>query len=113
MLAHAWFCAHLPLLRAEADRHGWRPELEAQVTAIREGQPATEALDALLLTRQGTVRGTEEVPLQGLWDQAPIVQRFHCPRAVCPPRGRARDATEPWCNLDDQPLHPTTHRLDQ
>lgn len=112
-LAHAWFCERLPLLRAEADRHGWRRELETEVTAVREeGRPATEALDALLLSASGTTRGPGEVPLQGLWDPAPIGQRFHCPRGTCPPRGRAQDASEPWCHLDDQPLRPTTYRLD-
>jgi hypothetical protein len=102
----------LPLLRAEADRHGWRRELEAQVTAVREGQPAEEALEALLLSTPGTARGPGEVPLRDVWEPAPIGQRFHCPRAICPARGRRQDASEPWCHIDDQPLRPTTYRLD-
>lgn len=112
MQAHAWFCERLPLLRAEADQHGWLRELEAQVTAVQEGQPVAEALKALLLSGPGTVRGPSEGPLRDVWDPVPIGQRFHCPRAVCPPRGRNQDASEPWCHLDDRPLRPTTYRLD-
>ncbi|MFI9532012.1 hypothetical protein ACIG56_02110 [Nocardia fusca] len=111
-LAHAWFCERLPHLRAEADMYGWRRELEAQVTAVRDGRPADEALSALLLDSSGTVRGTEEVPLRDVWDPNPIGQRFHCPRVLCPPRGRGQDAREPWCHLEDRPLQPTTYRLD-
>ncbi|UED87582.1 hypothetical protein [Streptomyces profundus] len=111
-LAHAWFCERLPQLRAQADLHGWRRELEARVTAVREGRPVAEALDALLLSDQGTLRHAGEVPLREAWDRAPIGQRFHCPRSACPPRARAEDASEPWCHLDDQPLRATTYRLD-
>ncbi|MGA6205776.1 hypothetical protein [Nocardia testacea] len=111
-LAHAWFCERLPLLRAEADRYGWRPELEAQVRAVQDGRPATEALAALLLDDSGAVRGSGELPLRDVWDSRPIGQRFHCPRALCPPRGRDQDAREPWCHLDDRPLQATTYRLD-
>ncbi|MFJ9664996.1 hypothetical protein ACIRPP_10310 [Streptomyces sp. NPDC101219] len=111
-LAHAWFCERLPLLRSEADRYGWRTELEAQVTAVQDGRPAPEALAALLLYETGTPRGPGEMPLHEVWDASPVGQRFHCPRAMCPPRGRGEDAREPWCHLDDRPLHPTTHRLD-
>ncbi len=82
------------------------------MTAVREGRPVAEALDALLLSDQGTLRHADEVPLRDVWDRAPIGQRFHCPRSTCPPRARAEDAGEPWCHLDDRPLRATTHRLD-
>lgn len=66
----------------------------------------------LLLSASGTLRGPGEVPLRDVWEQAPIGQRFHCPSAVCPPRGRLQDASEPWCHIGDQPLRPTTYGLD-
>lgn len=109
-LAHAWFCDRLPGLRAQADRLGWRRELEAEVEAVKDGRPATEAMRNLMLD-DVTVRGDGAAGLRELWDPAPIGQRFSCPRFICPERGRGQDATEPWCNLDDRPMTPSTHRL--
>ncbi|WP_157105921.1 hypothetical protein [Nocardia sienata] len=111
-LAQAWLCERLPLLRAKAERYGWRRELEAQVTAVRDGRPVHEALAALLLDSSATVRGLGEVPLRDVWDPRPVGQLFHCPRGVCPPRGRDQDAHEPYCHLEDRPLQSTTYRLD-
>ena len=113
--ALAWFCHRLPALRTQADRLGWRRELETEVRAVREGRPATEALRNLMLDDipgdQAPVRGDGGAGLQELWDPSPIGQRFTCPRFICPARGRGADATEPWCNLEDRPMNPSTHRL--
>jgi hypothetical protein len=110
-LALAWFCDRLPGLRAQADRIGWRRELEAEVQAVKDGRPAAEAMHNLLLDDPATNRGDGAAGLQELWDPAPIGQRFSCPRFICPERGRGEDAAEPWCNLDDQPMNPSTHQL--
>jgi hypothetical protein len=109
--ALAWFCRRLPTLRTQADRLGWRRELEIEVQAVREGRPAAEALRNLMLDDQASVRGDNGAGLQELWDPAPIGQRFTCPRFVCPARGRDADATEPWCHMEDRPMNPSTHRL--
>ncbi|NUP25598.1 MAG: hypothetical protein HOQ36_02940 [Nocardia sp.] len=111
-LAHAWFCERLPNLRAAADEYGWRRELEAQVAAVRDGRPATEALAALRLNTSGTVRGLGELPLRDVWDPRPIGERFQCPRFQCPPRSRGRDGHEPRCHLEDRQCLPTIYRLD-
>lgn len=110
-LAVAWFCDRLPNLRARADKMGWRRELEAEVEAVKAGRPAAEALHNLMLDDYGAERGDGAAGLQALWDPAPIGQRFSCPRFSCPDRGRGKDAGEPWCNLGDQPMNPSTHRL--
>jgi hypothetical protein len=79
------------------------------VAAVREGRPATDALRALLLDRF-EVRSAYPPALDGMWDSAPVAQRYACPRSVCSPRSRGENAAEPWCHLDDQPLRPTTYR---
>ncbi|MFJ5114645.1 hypothetical protein ACIQAD_28825 [Streptomyces sp. NPDC088551] len=97
-----WLCANLPELRSKADRFGWRTELERQLTEVRAGKAATEALRELRLRRDGT-RGSG-LPADGTWQERPVVERFLCPHGRCPARGRNADATEPRCHLENAPM---------
>ncbi|MFD7315098.1 hypothetical protein [Streptomyces sp. NPDC059883] len=97
-----WLCANLPGLRSKADSFGWRSELERELTEVRAGKAATEALRELRLRRDGT-RGSG-LPADDTWQERPAVERFRCPRGRCPARGRNADATEPRCHIENAPM---------
>ncbi|WP_460343317.1 hypothetical protein [Actinoallomurus acanthiterrae] len=104
--AQSAFCAQLPTLRAQAERMGWRRELEDEVDAIRQGRSALESFRNLMLDDTGTRRGDTPLSFADVWDSTPTDVGYQCPRGVCPIRDRNEDATEPWCHIEDQPMRP-------
>jgi hypothetical protein len=114
----AWLCTHLPDLRADADRDGWAPRLDAAVTALRNGVPATEvcrrlglAIDIVALrARLGEpARGTGPSTLGDL-RLAPVnaVSDYTCPHGSCQRHARPdRHGHEPVC-VDGTPMLPST-----
>ncbi|MFZ3555668.1 hypothetical protein [Streptomyces sp. BH055] len=102
--ALAWLCAHLPELREKADRFAWRAALDREVAEVRAGKPASDALRALDLRREG--HRSSGLPAADAWQERPVVEWFRCPSGRCPARGRGPDAAEPRCHIDGALMPP-------
>ncbi|MEV4428595.1 hypothetical protein AB0K23_25105 [Streptomyces sp. NPDC049602] len=100
--ALGWLCVNLPDLRQKADRFGWRADLDRELSEVRAGKAATEALRELRLRREGS--RASGLPADETWQERPVIERFRCPHGRCPARGRNADATEPRCHLDGTPM---------
>jgi hypothetical protein len=111
-----WLCTQLPDLRADADRDGWTPRLDAAIAALRSGVPATQvcrrlglAVDVVALRARldDRIRGTGPATLGDL-RLTPVIPGgdYTCPHGSCERRARPdRYGHEPVC-VDGTPMLP-------
>ncbi len=112
-----WLCTQMPDLRADADRGGWTPRLDAAVAALRSGIPPTQVCRRLGLTVDvaalragvgGPARGAGPATIGDLRiAPVPTSGDYTCPHGSCDRRGRPdRRGHEPVC-VDGTPMLPS------
>ncbi|MEV6350105.1 hypothetical protein [Actinoplanes sp. NPDC051851] len=117
-----WLCTQLPGLRASAGDDGWRPRLDAAVTALRSGVPASQVCRRLGLTFDPATTGSAAAPVRrgdagpgagpatlgGLrLNRVSTAGDYVCPHGSCERRARAdRHGHEPDC-IDGTPMLPS------
>jgi hypothetical protein len=99
-------CVHLPALRRAADEGGWRPRLDAEVTRLRLGRPASEVCERLGLAldpdqpRGALPPGLAELGLQPV----PVRGDYACPHGICPRRSQPDPAGHAPTCVDGTPM---------
>jgi hypothetical protein len=113
--AVSYVCAHLPEIRGLLESHGSIDVLDRLLTALRDDRDPAGLVRVLHQVLQrcgdpvglsGTVRGLPGSA--GLGDPRHVEVAFFCPTRRCSrswyPDPDARQATPPWCQVDEMPL---------